>query len=106
MCRSWTLVLALYPFGPLCFNLAFIPYVPTIYYVFQIPFIAMYRKEECPSLLKDPEQLETDDGNQDRSEKTPTLKWHKVSNLVMGVASRSQLLMMPCTRLKHGKYNE
>ncbi|KAF4388005.1 hypothetical protein G4B88_017038, partial [Cannabis sativa] len=37
-----------------------------------IPFIAMYRKEECLSLLKDP-----DDDNQD-TERTPSLKWHKV----------------------------
>ncbi|XP_030926498.1 transcription elongation factor SPT6 homolog isoform X4 [Quercus lobata] len=43
-----------------------------------IPFIAMYRKEECLSLLKDPEQPEDDDENQDKNEKTPTLKWHKV----------------------------
>ncbi|KAG7962184.1 hypothetical protein I3843_09G052600 [Carya illinoinensis] len=44
-----------------------------------IPFIAMYRKEECLSLLKDPEQPEADDDdNQDRSDRTPSLKWHKV----------------------------
>ncbi|KAL0000595.1 hypothetical protein SO802_014376 [Lithocarpus litseifolius] len=43
-----------------------------------IPFIAMYRKEECLSLLKDPEQPEDDDENQDKNEKTPTLKWHKL----------------------------
>ncbi|XP_065620948.1 transcription elongation factor SPT6 homolog [Quercus suber] len=43
-----------------------------------IPFIAMYRKGECLSLLKDPEQPEDDDENQDKNEKTPTLKWHKV----------------------------
>ncbi|KAG2405489.1 Transcription elongation factor SPT6-like protein [Vigna angularis] len=40
----------------------------------QIPFIAMYRKEECLSLLKDLEQPEAVDEN----DKTPTLKWHKV----------------------------
>ena len=34
----------------------------------------MYRKEDCLSLLKDPE-----DDNQDKSERTPTLKWHKVN---------------------------
>ncbi|CAJ1888036.1 unnamed protein product [Sphenostylis stenocarpa] len=39
-----------------------------------IPFIAMYRKEECLSLLKDLEQPEASDEN----DKTPTLKWHKV----------------------------
>ncbi|XP_059462274.1 transcription elongation factor SPT6 homolog isoform X3 [Corylus avellana] len=43
-----------------------------------IPFIAMYRKEECLSLFKDPEQPEVDDDNQDKNEGAPTLKWHKV----------------------------
>ncbi|XP_058079231.1 transcription elongation factor SPT6 homolog isoform X2 [Magnolia sinica] len=40
-----------------------------------IPFIAMYRKELCLSLLKDPEQdlVESDDS----VERTCTLKWHK-----------------------------
>ncbi|PON81487.1 Transcription elongation factor [Trema orientale] len=39
----------------------------------EIPFIAMYRKEECLSLLKDSE-----DNNQDKSERIPTVKWHKL----------------------------
>ncbi|XP_020220029.1 transcription elongation factor SPT6 homolog [Cajanus cajan] len=43
-----------------------------------IPFIAMYRKEECLSLLKDLEQLEAGDENWDKNDKTPSLKWHKV----------------------------
>ncbi|XP_022765684.1 transcription elongation factor SPT6 homolog isoform X1 [Durio zibethinus] len=43
-----------------------------------IPFIAMYRKEQCLSLLQDPEQLEVDDVHHDKSEKTPTIKWHRV----------------------------
>ena len=37
----------------------------------------MYRKEECLSLLKDP-----DDDIQD-SERTPSLKWHKVNVVVL-----------------------
>ncbi|KAK8575678.1 hypothetical protein V6N13_033070 [Hibiscus sabdariffa] len=44
----------------------------------EIPFIAMYRKEECPSLLQDPEPHEVDDVDQDKSDKTPTIKWHRV----------------------------
>ncbi|TKY62758.1 Transcription elongation factor SPT6 [Spatholobus suberectus] len=43
-----------------------------------IPFLAMYRKEECLSLLKDLEQPEAGDENWDKNDKTPTLKWHKV----------------------------
>ncbi|XP_058738376.1 transcription elongation factor SPT6 homolog [Vicia villosa] len=43
-----------------------------------IPFIAMYRKEKCLSLLKDLEQLEAGDDNFDMNNKTPTLKWHKI----------------------------
>ncbi|XP_058750723.1 transcription elongation factor SPT6 homolog isoform X2 [Vicia villosa] len=40
-----------------------------------IPFIAMYRKEECLSLLKDLPEAGND--NWDKNNKTPTLKWHK-----------------------------
>ncbi|CAJ2671817.1 unnamed protein product [Trifolium pratense] len=43
-----------------------------------IPFIAMYRKEECLSLLKDLERPEAGDENSDKNDKTPTLKWHKI----------------------------
>ena len=42
----------------------------------------MYRKEEILSLLKDTEHESGDD--QDRNEKTPSLKWHKVSKIVLG----------------------
>ncbi|KAL8146358.1 hypothetical protein AgCh_004195 [Apium graveolens] len=41
-----------------------------------VSFIAMYRKDECPSLFKDPEQLE-DDGLQNSYDKKPALMWHK-----------------------------
>ncbi|KAL0359667.1 UNVERIFIED_CONTAM: Transcription elongation factor SPT6 [Sesamum angustifolium] len=41
-----------------------------------VPFIAMYRKEEILSLLKDPNEPEVDIEN-DPNQK-PTLKWHKV----------------------------
>ncbi|KAM0990765.1 hypothetical protein ACFX2C_009237 [Malus domestica] len=43
-----------------------------------IPYIAMYRKEDCLSLLKDPEHLELEDVNQNENEKSSGLKWHKV----------------------------
>ncbi|XP_021816843.1 transcription elongation factor SPT6 homolog [Prunus avium] len=43
-----------------------------------IPFIAMYRKEECLSLLKDPEHLELEDESQDKNDRPSVLKWHKV----------------------------
>ncbi|KAJ1271237.1 hypothetical protein BS78_06G113500 [Paspalum vaginatum] len=39
---------------------------------FEIPFIAMYRKEICPSLLKD---LDSDQGNEDNVHK---MRWHKM----------------------------
>ncbi|XP_039160120.1 transcription elongation factor SPT6 homolog [Eucalyptus grandis] len=42
-----------------------------------IPFIAMYRKEECLSLLRDPEGNESLE-NDESFERAPTLKWHKV----------------------------
>ncbi|XP_019447116.1 PREDICTED: transcription elongation factor SPT6 homolog isoform X2 [Lupinus angustifolius] len=43
-----------------------------------IPFIAMYRKEECLSLLKDLERHEAGDENSEKNNMTPALKWHKV----------------------------
>ncbi|KAL6221642.1 hypothetical protein ACLB2K_005038 [Fragaria x ananassa] len=45
-----------------------------------IPFIALYRKEECVSLLQDPEHIGYDDQHkQDEIEKAHLhLKWHKV----------------------------
>ncbi|KAL8089143.1 hypothetical protein AgCh_038785 [Apium graveolens] len=43
----------------------------------QVSFIAMYRKDECPSLFKDPEQLEAD-GLQNSYDKKPALMWHKL----------------------------
>ncbi|KAL8156028.1 hypothetical protein AgCh_001194 [Apium graveolens] len=42
-----------------------------------VSFIAMYRKDECPSLFKDPEQLEAD-GLQNSYDKKPALMWHKL----------------------------
>ncbi|CAH1432120.1 unnamed protein product [Lactuca virosa] len=42
-----------------------------------VPFIAMYRKEECMSLFKDPEPQD-DKVSENKSEKKPTLRWHKV----------------------------
>ncbi|KAJ0020422.1 hypothetical protein Pint_31608 [Pistacia integerrima] len=49
----------------------------------RISFIAMYWREECLSLLKDPEEQEVDDDNKDDFERPPKLKWHKVNELVM-----------------------
>ncbi|OMP03733.1 hypothetical protein COLO4_10242 [Corchorus olitorius] len=43
-----------------------------------IPFIAMYRKEQCLSLLQDPEQHDVDDVDQDKAEEMSTIKWHRV----------------------------
>ncbi|CAK9143041.1 unnamed protein product [Ilex paraguariensis] len=43
-----------------------------------IPFIALYRKELCLSLLKDPGEEEAENGDRDRPEKKPRLKWHKL----------------------------
>ncbi|KAM0026592.1 putative tex-like protein, HTH domain superfamily [Helianthus debilis subsp. tardiflorus] len=42
-----------------------------------VPFIAMYRKEECRSLFKDPEPQDDKDDKKNPDEK-PTLRWHKL----------------------------
>ncbi|KAF8410945.1 hypothetical protein HHK36_003482 [Tetracentron sinense] len=59
---------------------------------FDIPFIAMYRKEDCLSLLKDPEQDETDNEDMDKTERTPTLKWHKVLWVIQDLDKKWLLL--------------
>ncbi|CAI9279397.1 unnamed protein product [Lactuca saligna] len=40
-----------------------------------VPFIAMYKKEECMSLFKDLKPQD-DKESENKSEKKPTLKWH------------------------------
>ncbi|KAJ4980659.1 hypothetical protein NE237_031496 [Protea cynaroides] len=44
---------------------------------YDIPFIAMYRKDACPTLLRDPVQVEAE-GEGGNTEKKPRIKWHKV----------------------------
>ncbi|XP_058203463.1 transcription elongation factor SPT6 homolog [Rhododendron vialii] len=43
-----------------------------------VPFIAMYRKEECLSLFKDLDQHEAEIDNNDKADKKCTIRWHKV----------------------------
>ena len=38
----------------------------------------MYRKEQCLSLLKDPEEVEAENDEGEEIERVPNLKWHKV----------------------------
>ncbi|XP_039837734.1 transcription elongation factor SPT6 homolog isoform X2 [Panicum virgatum] len=53
---------------------------------FEIPFIAMYRKEMCPSLLRDPDSNDQDNKNNDQdtknndqdNKKGPEMRWHKL----------------------------
>ncbi|KAG2618420.1 transcription elongation factor SPT6 homolog isoform X3 [Panicum virgatum] len=60
---------------------------------FEIPFIAMYRKEMCPSLLRDPDSNDEDNKNpdsndqvnknpdsddQDKKKGAPKMRWHKL----------------------------
>ncbi|XP_057785560.1 LOW QUALITY PROTEIN: transcription elongation factor SPT6 homolog [Salvia miltiorrhiza] len=56
-----------------------------------VPFIAMYRKEEILSLLKDPTDCEADIGN-DPNQK-PTLKWHKVLWAIQDLDQKWLLLL-------------
>ncbi|KAJ7976530.1 Transcription elongation factor spt6 [Quillaja saponaria] len=70
-----------------------------------IPFIAMYRKEECPSLFKDMELLETNDDIWDKNEKTPTIKWHKVLWAIQDLDRKWLLLQKRKTAL-NSYYNK
>ncbi|KAL1821112.1 hypothetical protein ACET3Z_015981 [Daucus carota] len=56
-----------------------------------VPFIAMYRKDECPSLFKDPEQLEAD-ALQNISEGKPALMWHKILWTILDLDKKWLLL--------------
>lgn len=47
----------------------------------QVPFIAMYRKEECLSLFKDPNQHEADIDNHNKADQKRAIRWHKVNEL-------------------------
>ncbi|XP_063947335.1 transcription elongation factor SPT6 homolog isoform X4 [Daucus carota subsp. sativus] len=56
-----------------------------------VPFIAMYRKDECPSLFKDPEQLEAD-ALQNISDGKPALMWHKILWTILDLDKKWLLL--------------
>ncbi|CAL9209230.1 transcription elongation factor SPT6 homolog [Musa acuminata AAA Group] len=64
-----------------------------------IPFISMYRKELCHSLLKDP------DANMADIEETPKMKWHKVLWAVQTL-DRKWLLLQKRKSALHSYYNK
>ncbi|XWS08222.1 hypothetical protein CRYUN_Cryun41cG0061200 [Craigia yunnanensis] len=70
-----------------------------------IPYIAMYRKEQCLSLLKDPEQHEVDDVDQDKSDKPPIIKWHRVLWAIQDLDRKWLLLQKRKTGLQ-SHYNK
>ncbi|KAL9361261.1 hypothetical protein Peur_044046 [Populus x canadensis] len=69
-----------------------------------IPFIAMYRKEECLSLLKDPEQHEDDENPYDTG-RIPTFKWHKVLWAIQDL-DRKWLLLQKRKSALNAYYNK
>ncbi|XP_011040704.1 PREDICTED: transcription elongation factor SPT6-like isoform X1 [Populus euphratica] len=69
-----------------------------------IPFIAMYRKEECLSLLKDPEQCEDDENPYDTG-RIPTFKWHKVLWAIQDL-DRKWLLLQKRKSALNAYYNK
>ncbi|XP_047942817.1 transcription elongation factor SPT6 homolog [Salvia hispanica] len=56
-----------------------------------VPFIAMYRKEEILSLLKDPTEREA--GIENDMNQKPTLKWHKVLWAIQDLDQKWLLLL-------------
>ncbi|KAA8517882.1 hypothetical protein F0562_015329 [Nyssa sinensis] len=70
-----------------------------------VPFIAMYRKEECLSLFKDPEQHNADVENQKRSDGKPTLRWHKVLWAIQDL-DRKWLLLQKRKSALQSHYNK
>ncbi|KAG6769045.1 hypothetical protein POTOM_024660 [Populus tomentosa] len=69
-----------------------------------IPFIAMYRKEECLSLLKDPEQHEDNENPYDTG-RIPTFKWHKVLWAIQDL-DRKWLLLQKRKSALNAYYNK
>ncbi|KAK1302050.1 hypothetical protein QJS10_CPB12g01717 [Acorus calamus] len=65
-----------------------------------IPFIAMYRKEICRSLLKDPGQDEMDNYRGDRTEMAPMMRWHRVLWAINDLNTKWLLLQKQKTVLK------
>ncbi|CAA3013552.1 transcription elongation factor SPT6 homolog [Olea europaea subsp. europaea] len=57
-----------------------------------VPFIAMYRKEEILSLLKDPDQPETDIESLNDPNQKPRLRWHKVLWTILDLDKKWLLL--------------
>ncbi|CAI9779564.1 unnamed protein product [Fraxinus pennsylvanica] len=57
-----------------------------------VPFIAMYRKEEILSLLKDPDQPETDMESLNDPNQKPRLRWHKVLWTILDLDKKWLLL--------------
>ncbi|CAI9117820.1 OLC1v1019305C1 [Oldenlandia corymbosa var. corymbosa] len=66
---------------------------------FDVPFIAMYRKEDCPSLLKDLE-LHGENSDQNNSDRKPTLRWHKVLWAIQDLDKKWLLLQKRKTALQ------
>ncbi|KAL8254572.1 hypothetical protein R6Q59_032793 [Mikania micrantha] len=54
-----------------------------------VPFIAMYRKDECQSLFKD---LEPQDDKDNKSDEKPMLRWHKVLWAILDLDKKWLLL--------------
>ncbi|KAJ8759840.1 hypothetical protein K2173_009941 [Erythroxylum novogranatense] len=67
-----------------------------------IPFIAMYRKEVCSSLLQ---EHVLDDEHQDKSDRNPMLKWHKVLWTIKDL-DRKWLLLQKRKSALHLYYNK
>ncbi|KAK5785396.1 hypothetical protein PVK06_039978 [Gossypium arboreum] len=55
---------------------------------FDVPFIAMYRKEQCLSLLDNFEQNEAENEDNDDVEQVGQLKWHKKRKSVLQMHQR------------------
>ncbi|XP_024967791.1 transcription elongation factor SPT6 homolog isoform X2 [Cynara cardunculus var. scolymus] len=68
-----------------------------------VPFIAMYRKEECRSLFKDPESQA--DKNQSNSDQKPKLRWHKVLWAILEL-DRKWLLLQKRKSALQSYYNK
>ncbi|KAH7843835.1 hypothetical protein Vadar_021229 [Vaccinium darrowii] len=70
-----------------------------------VPFIATYRKEECLSLFKDPDQHEADIDNHNKADQKRAIRWHKVLWAILDL-DRKWLLLQKRKSALQSYYNK
>ncbi|XP_057506714.1 LOW QUALITY PROTEIN: transcription elongation factor SPT6 homolog [Actinidia eriantha] len=70
-----------------------------------VPFIAMYRKEECLSIFRDPEQNDVDIENQNKPDQKRKMRWNQVLWAIQDL-DRKWLLLLKRKKALQSYYNK